>query len=58
MLCYIKIAEKLTKNEEGAGNGNFQGFIESFENMSCVETSIVKLNDEIQFLKDAIHVQI
>ena len=58
MLCYIKIAEKLTENEEGAGNGNFQSFIESFEKMSCVETSIAKLNDEIQFLKDAIHVQI
>ena len=57
MLCYIKIAE-LTENEEDAGNGNFQSFIESFENMSCVETSIAKLNDEIQFLKDAIHVQI
>ena len=54
----IKIAEKLAEKEEGAGNENFQSFIELVEKMSRVETSIAKLNDEIQFLNDAIHVQI
>ena len=54
----IKIAEKLTEKEKGAGNQNFEGFIESVEKMSRVETSITRLNDEIQFLNDAIHVQI
>ena len=33
-------------------------FIELLGKMSLVETSIAKLNDEIQFLNDAIHVQI
>ena len=33
-------------------------FIELLGKMSRVETSIAKLNDEIQFLNDAIHVQI
>ena len=54
----IKIAEKLAKKEEGAENKNFQSFIELVEKMSRVETSIAKLNDEIKFLDDAIHVQI
>ena len=54
----IKIAEKLAEKEEGAGNENFQSFIESVEKMSRVETSIAKLSDEIQFLNDAIRVQI
>ena len=54
----IKIAEKLAEKAEGAGNENFQSFIELIEKMSHVETSIAKLNDEIQFLNDAIHVQI
>ena len=54
----IKIAEKLAEKEEGAGNKHFQSFIESVEKMSRVETSIAKLNDEIQFLNDAIHIQI
>ena len=54
----IKVAEKLAEKEEGAGNENFQSFIELVEKMSRVETSIAKLNDEIQFLNDAIHVQI
>ena len=54
----IKIAEKLAEKEEGAGNENFQSFIELVEKMSRVQTSIAKLNDEIQFLKDTIHVQI
>ena len=54
----IKIAEKLAEKEEGAGNENFQSFIQLVEKMSRVETSIAKLNDEIQFLNDAIHVQI
>ena len=54
----FKIAEKLAEKEEGAGNENFQSFIELVEKMSRVETSIAKLNDEIQFLKDIIHVQI
>ena len=54
----IKIAEKLAEKEEGAGNENFQSFIELVEKMSRVETSIAKLNNEIQFLNDAIHVQI
>ena len=53
----IKIAEKLAEKEEGAGNENFQSFIELVEKMSRVKTSIAKLN-EIQFLNDAIHVQI
>ena len=35
----------------------FQSLIESVKKMSCVETSIAKLSDEIQFLNDAIHVQ-
>ena len=54
----IKVAEKFAKKEEGAGNENFQSFIESVEKMSRVETSIAKLNDELQFLNDAIHVQL
>ena len=52
----IKIAEKLAEKKQGAGNEMFQSFIESVEKMSCVETSIAKLNDELQFLNDAIHV--
>ena len=54
----LKIAEKLAEKEEDAGNENFQSFIELVQKMSSVETSIAKLNDEIQFLNDAIHVQI
>ena len=54
----IKIAGKLAEKEVGAGSGNFQSFIELVEKMSRVETSIAKLNDEIQFLNNAIHVQI
>ena len=54
----IEIAEKLAEKEEGAGNENFQSFIELVEKMSRVETSITKLNDEIQFLNDPIHDQI
>ena len=54
----IKIAEKLAEKEEEAGNENFQSFIESAEKMSHVETSIAKLNNEAEFLNDAIHVQI
>ena len=48
----------MAEKEEGARNENFQSFIELVEKMSRVETSIAKLNDEIQFLNDAIHVQI
>ena len=40
----IKIAEKLAEKEEGAGNENFQSFIELVEKMSRVETSIVLQN--------------
>ena len=54
----VKFAEKLAEKEGGTGNKNFQSFIESVEKMSRVETSIVKLSDEIEFLNDAIHVQI
>ena len=54
----IKIAGKLAEKEVRAGNGNFQSFIELVEKMSRVETSIAKLNDEIQFLNNAIHAQI
>ena len=54
----IKIAEKLAEKKEGAGNENFRSFIEMVEKMSRVETSIAKLNDELQFLNDAIHVQL
>ena len=54
----IKISKKLAEKEEGAGNEDVQSFIESVGKMSCLETSIAKLNDEIQFLEDAIHVQI
>ena len=54
----IKIAEKLAEKKEGNGNENFQSFIESVEKMSNVETSMAKLNDELQFLNDAIHVQL
>ena len=54
----FKIAEKLAEKEESAGNENFQRFIESVEKMSHVETMIAKLNDEIKFLNDPIHVQI
>ena len=54
----LKIAEKLAEKEEDAGNENFQSFIELVQKMSSVETSIAKLNDEIQFLNDAIHAQI
>ena len=54
----IKFAEKLAEKKEGAGKENFQSFIESVEKMSRFETSIAKLNDEIQFLNDAIHAQI
>ena len=36
----IKIAEKLAENKEGAGNENFQSFIESVKKMSRVEASI------------------
>ena len=49
----IKVAEKFAKKEEGAGNENFQSFIESVEKMSLPETSISKLSDEIQFLNEA-----
>ena len=54
----IKIAEKLEEKKEGAGNENFQSFIELVEKMSHVEASMTKLNDELQFLNDAIHVQL
>ena len=54
----IRIAEKLAEKEDGAGNENFQSFIESVEKISCVESTIAKLNDGIQFPNDAIHVQI
>ena len=54
----IKIAEKLAEKEEEVGNENFQSFIESAKKMSRVETSIAKLNNEAEFLNDAIHVQI
>ena len=54
----IKIAEKLAKKEQGAGNKKFQSFIESVDKMSRLKRSIAKLNDEIQFLNYAIHVQI
>ena len=57
-VLHIKIAEKLTEKKEGAGNENFQSFIESAKKMSRVETSIAKLNDELQFLNDAIYVQL
>ena len=46
----IKIAEKFAEKEEGAGNENFQSFIELVEKKSLVETSLAKLNDEINFL--------
>ena len=54
----VKIAEKFAEKEEGAGNENFQSFIESVDKMSHGETYITKLSDEIQSLNDAIHVQI
>ena len=54
----IKTAEKLAEKKEGTGNENFQSLIESVEKMSHVETSMAKLNDELQFLNDAIHVQL
>ena len=54
----IKIAEKLAEKKEGAGKENFQSFIESVEKMSHFEISMAKLNDEIQFLNDAIHAKI
>ena len=54
----IKIAEKLAEKKEGTGNENFQSFIESVEKMSHVKTSMAKLNDELQFLNDTIHVQL
>ena len=54
----IKIAEKLAEKKEGTGNENFQSFIESVKKMSHVQTSMAKLNDELQFLNDAIHVQL
>ena len=54
----IKIAEKLAEKKEGTGNENFESFIESVEKMSHVETSMAKLNDELQFLNDAIHAQL
>ena len=53
----IKIAEKLAKKEQGAGNKKFQSFIESVDKMSRLKRSIAKLNDEIQFLNYAIHVR-
>ena len=46
----IKIAEKFAEKEEGAENENFQSFIELVEKKSLVETSLAKLNDEINFL--------
>ena len=54
----LKLLRSWKKKKEGAGNENFQSFIESVEKMSRVETSIAKLNDELQFLNDAIHVQL
>ena len=54
----VKIAEKLAEKEEGAGNENFQSFIESVDKMSLGKTNIAKLSDEIQSFNDAIHVQI
>ena len=54
----VKYAEKLAEKEEGAGNENFQSFIESVDKMSHGKTNIAKLSDEIQSLNDAIHVQI
>ena len=54
----IKIADKLLEKEEGAGNENFQCFIELFEKMPYVETSISKLRDQIQYFSDTIHFQI
>ena len=54
----LKLLRSWKKQKEGAGNENFQSFIESVEKMSRVETSIAKLNDELQFLNDAIHVQL
>ena len=46
----IKIAEKFAEKEEGAGNENFQSFIELVEKKSLVETSLAKLYVEINFL--------
>ena len=46
----IKIAEKFAEKEDGAGNENFQSFIELVEKKSLVETSLAKSNDEINFL--------
>ena len=46
----IKIAEKFAEKEDGAGNENFQSFIELVEKKSLLETSLAKLNDEINFL--------
>ena len=54
----LKLLRSWKKKKEGAGNENFQSFIESVEKMSRVDTSIAKLNDELQFLNDAIHVQL
>ena len=54
----LKLLRSWKKKKEGAGNENFQSFIESVEKMSRVETSIAKLNDQLQFLNDAIHVQL
>ena len=49
----LKLLRSWKKKKEGAGNENFQSFIESVEKMSLPETSIPKLSDEIQFLNEA-----
>ena len=59
-LLEIKNDEKLAEKKKTAGNKNFQGFKKKkkVKKMSRVQTSISKSSDEIQFLHDAIQVQI
>ena len=61
-LLEIKNDEKLAEKKKTAGNENFQGFKkktkQKVKKMSRVQTSISKSSDEIQFLSDAIQVQI
>ena len=59
-LQEIKNDEKLAEKKKTAGNKNFQGFKKKkkVKKMSRVQTSISKSSDEIQFLNDAIQVQI
>ena len=58
-LLEIQNDEKLAEKKKTAGNKNFQGFKKKkVKKMSRVQTSISKSSDEIQFLNDAMQVQI